>query len=606
LLFRRYVPAVLLGAALLVAILLAPSRPPASTALQAFPPPTFATNTDTGTTAPVAPGAVPAAGDAGATGGAPAVGGTTATAPLGASAPVAGQAPAAGAAAPAAAPVVGAPAAAAPGSTTGKTGTSTKTKTTTATKAPTSGGTTASGPGDTSHCVGGKQFGGLGTAPPCQPTWTGGTNNGGATSSGVTATSIEIVYYREGDSPAVKAIEQKYGIYSNPADQAAFAGAAQTFINSKYELYGRKVHIDFVQSPGNCTTSPPKDSCFTDDAKQIVAQYHPFAVFYENDTNEPAFFTTLSSLGVINWGGWHFADSFDTQQRPYHYDVFTSGDNQAQEFGDWYCKRLANQPAKFAGTTLKGMPRKAGILVQDNTLNVGSAQHLQQIINSCDSHPANLYVYSSDTATSSEQSGTLVSKMQADGVTSVLYFSDPIAPVFFTPTETSRGFMPENVIVGSAFVDYDNLGQSYDQTQWGHAFGIGDLADSSGVAMTEAQTVWNQSGHAGAVYNSANLPWGYLGAIAAGIQQSGPTLNPGTFEKAVLTLPAVGGTRYQPLVKFGPGDYTGISDYREIYWSPTATSPINNAAGTYVSLNNGARYQQGQEPSGAPALPASQ
>ena len=132
--------------------------------------------------------------------------------------------------------------------------------------------------------------------------------------------------------------------------------------------------------------------------------------------------------------------------------------------------------------------------------------------------------------------------MKNDGVTTVLYFCDPIAPVFFTSSETSQSFQPENVIVGSALLDYDNLGQSYDATQWSHAFGIGDAADSSSISMSEAQTVWKAGGGSGTVYSVANLPWSYLDSIAAGLQQAGPTLNPGTFERGVLTLPALGGT----------------------------------------------------------------
>ena len=591
----------LLGAALLIAIVLAPSRPPASSLAQAYPLPSFATTSSASGGVPntTNPGSAAPAGAVATNAPGPGVGGQVSTvapaAVVGAPAP--GGSGVTGSARPAdvatGSPVAGVRPAAK---------STVKTKPGTAATGPTT--TTGAKGGDTSHCVNGKQFGDLGTAPPCQPTYVG--NNGGATSTGVTASTIEIVYYREADSAAVKAVEQQFGIYAAPGDQSAFAAAAQTFINSKYELYGRKVHIDFVQSPNNCSTSPPDDSCFTNDAKQIVSQFHPFAVFFEDDTNEPAFFTTLSSLGVINWGGWGFPNTFDTGQRPFHYDVLTSGDNQAEEFGDWYCKRLANGTAQYAGTVLKTMKRKVGILVQDNPQNMSSAQHLQQIIQACDANGAKLYPYSSDTGSAEEQAVTVVTQMKNDGVTSVAYFSDPIAPVYFTASETSQAFQPENLIVGSALLDYDNLGQAYDQTQWGHAFGIGDNGDSAPITKNEAQTVWTEGGGQGSVYSVANLPWGYLDAISAGLQQAGPTLNPGTFEQAELTLPAVGGTRYQPLIKFGAGDYSGISDYRELYWSSTGTSPIDGKAGTYLSPNNGARYQQGQEPTGAPMLPASQ
>ena len=71
----------------------------------------------------------------------------------------------------------------------------------------TAGGSTATGVsaalpgtvnrgGDTRHCVDGRQFGGgFLIVPPCVPTW-GDRDNGGATSQGVTRSSIEVGLYR--------------------------------------------------------------------------------------------------------------------------------------------------------------------------------------------------------------------------------------------------------------------------------------------------------------------------------------------------------------------------------------------------------------------------
>ena len=69
----------------------------------------------------------------------------------------------------------------------------------------------------------------------------------------------------------------------------------------------------------------------------------------------------------------------------------------------------------------------------------------------------------------------------------------------------------------------------------------------------------------------------------------GANLNPGTFEHAMLTLPSWGGDRYHSLIKFGAGDYTGVSDARLVYWDPNKTSPVDGKRGTYVALHNGAR-----------------
>ena len=119
----------------------------------------------------------------------------------------------------------------------------------------TAGGSTATGVsaalpgtvnrgGDTRHCVDGRQFGGgLLIVPPCVPTW-GDRDNGGATSQGVTRSSIEVVLYRPKHNAAVDAIIQSQGISSSPQQEQDFRDRATQFINTRYELYGRKIHFD--------------------------------------------------------------------------------------------------------------------------------------------------------------------------------------------------------------------------------------------------------------------------------------------------------------------------------------------------------------------------
>jgi hypothetical protein len=90
---------------------------------------------------------------------------------------------------------------------------------------------------------------------------------------------------------------------------------------------------------------------------------------------------------------------------------------------------------------------------------------------------------------------------------------------------------------------------------------------------------------------------GYVTILGDGLQQAGPDLTPTNFESGVLTLPAVGGTRFHALIKFGAGDWTGVSDARIVFYSTTKRSPVNGKAGTYVALDSGRRYTLGQIPS---------
>ena len=481
------------------------------------------------------------------------------------------------------------------------------------TTTPGSGGTAKPGtsgaagaPGDTSHCVGKKQFGGYAYAPPCVPTFSG--SNGGATYQGVTATTIELVYYREMDNQAVKAIEQGAGLYAAPADQMAYLQALQTFANSHYELYGRKIHIDFYQ--GACTSSPPDPSCFASDAKAVNDQFHPFGVVYDNNTNAPDFFTTLSQLGVVNFGGWGFTDTFDVSQRPFHWDFYTGGNTQASYVGNYYCNRLANKKAVYAGqASLQGMNRKAAIIVPQIDDTENSAKALQKIIDGCDTNGAEIIPYSPDASTSATQASTIAGQMANDKDTTVLWLSDPIAPVYLTSAMTTQEYFPEQVIAGVDLLDYDALAQLYDKTQWAHAFGPSDLVDPTTADTSEPTKLWQQTGHTGDAYDDANLPFSYFSILLDGIQESGPTLNPGTFERGEFAMPAVAGAADGNLLeaelKYSSNHYTGVVDQREVYWDPNGTSPINGKAGRYDSADNDKRYANGQWPMDNPHIPAS-
>jgi hypothetical protein len=460
------------------------------------------------------------------------------------------------------------------------------------------------GGGDRSRCAGTRQFLDFPQAPPC----VAHTGNAGATYPGVSGKTINLVYFREKDNPVVKGLLQSQGLYSDPADQRKYIAAMETFINLRYELYGRRVKMTFWQSP--CEAAPPVDSCFRDDAKALVAQEKPFAVLYDNNTNTPAFFDELSKAHVINFGGWHFQDSFNTSHRPYHYDNLMGGDVQAELTGEYWCKKLARKKARYAGSAdLQALPRKAAVFYPQTEVNTEPAQHLEKILKGCGTEIVDV-PYSPDTATASSQATSQVAAAKNAGATSVLYFADPIAPAFGTKAMTSQNWFPEHVLVGSGLIDYDILARLYDPQQWAHAFGPSDTVVYKPLGQQEASIVWRAAGNTGDAYTSAELQWGYWAVIAGGIQMAGPTLNPGTFEQALLsgstdTIPyAVGKNPNINYVHFGTGDYTAVSDAKEAYWDANAISPIDGKAGAYVSLAAGRRYRLGEWTSGEPTLPA--
>jgi hypothetical protein len=451
------------------------------------------------------------------------------------------------------------------------------------------------------HCVTG-----LLDPPPCVPTWSGGSN-GGATSPGVTGSTITVLMYHNKENPASSAIVKQIGVYMSPADEQAFLAAAARFINARFQLYGRKIKL--VHVVGQCDIAPPQESCFRSEADSLVARYKPYAVFWVNDMNEVAFLDELSRKGVVNWGGWNFTDAFSRSLRPYHWDLMTGGDRQADIAAEFWCNQMANRPAAFAGTGLKGTLRKAAILAPDTPVTAPPARRLLALLDKCDHNHPQLELYSSNTSTAASQSTTTMAQLRQDGVTSVLWFSDPIAPVYGTKQMAAQAFFPEQVLVGSGLLDFDALGQAYDQSEWANAFGLSDIAAATPTPESDAGRVWAAAGNdPSTLVAYAQIVWSYLALVATGIERAGPTLTPLTFERGLLSMPGFGGwqTRHDPrlwLTKFGPDDYTAISDVRQVYWDPNAVSGINGRRGAYVALDRGRRYQLGGLPTTTLSLP---
>ena len=543
---------------------------------------------------------------------APSKGGSSANGPIGGQ--FGGQSPTAQSSSAPALPGSTTPGGTTPGAAGGSTGTPGSVGSTGTTPVGAGGSTAARQRGVAAPASGsttGKPFclTGLNEHPPCVATWAGG-DNGGATWPGVTSTTIKVVMYRPKDNAAVDAILRETGTYTPPdAEKQQFLLVAD-WINKHYQLYGRKIVPIYMQ--GNCDIAPPVDSCFRNDADSLVAKYHPFALFYASNTNEPAFHDELSRKGVVNWGGWGFTDSFNNSLRPYHYDLFMGGDTQAEITGTWYCNRLAGKPARFAGqASLKSKTRKVVVIYPDTATTTPAAHHLESIIKGCaGSNGVIDGPYSSNTATAAQQATTNTSKYKAAGATTALWMADPIAPAYGTKAAASQNWFPENVIAGGGLLDYDALAQTYDQSEWAHAFGPSDLGTTKPIGQTDAGRIWKAQGKSGNPNPNSNLLTTYFLTLSGGIMAAGPKLTPLTYEYGMLTTPGYDewAKWHDPslsYVKFGKNDYTGISDIREVYYDPNKKSPTNGRNGGYVPLNGGRRYQVNQIPKGEPNMPSS-
>lgn len=463
--------------------------------------------------------------------------------------------------------------------------------------------------GDTSHCVDGKQFGIIrGGGPPCAPKFPAGADNGGATYQGVTKDKIKVVYFSSEPNEQVNAVLAPQGLATSEEENRAAADAYTDFLNKHYETYGREV--EYIRVVGNCPTTPPDvDACIA--AAQEVVKLKPFVVIWGTSLYASVF-DVWAKNGIVSLGGWHFEDSFFTQRRPFRYDSFMGGNESADHIAEYFCKKMAGANATHAGQVIhpsvggRNTQRKLGVIVPEIEANVATAQRVAATVKSCGGGDIPVLTYESDIERATEQTQAIVSKLIAEKVTTVVCMCDPIAPAFLTKGMSSNRYIPEFLVPGLGLLDYDLLGRLYDPEIMAHAFGPSHLGLNVPLDDTDQARAWRDVGRQGhpCGRNGCGILWSYFQLLGTGIHMSGPNLNPLTFEKGLLeTLPDSGGTPESPLSRFGPNDYTAISDAKEVYWSNTAPSSIDGNPGSYIPVANGKRYVLGQWGAGLDSIP---
>ena len=476
----------------------------------------------------------------------------------------------------------------------------------------TTGGTTTDGrapAGDTSHCAGDHQTDVVYFSPTCAPAWADGADNGGATYQGVTADKVTVVYFREAKNQQVTTLLAAENLRATREQEIEFMEAAQDFINKRYETYGREV--DFViYDASSCPETPQNEERCVQEASKVLQELQPFIVIFPVPLY-PGVFDVFARAGVISIGGWHFDEAYYNQLRPYRWDVFMDGTQTAEMVGEYYCKKLANKPATNAGESIHRSfpgggerdvtPRRLGIFVPETDAQNLPGYHLAEIVKGCDEREPVVLKYSQDIDTGALQAGANTQRLIEEQVTTIVCICDPITPIFRVKDSDQNQYYPEHLLAGSGLLDFDKLGRLYNpQTQWLHAFGPSHLQTRLPPAEADEGRVWSDvrdGSHPCPV--PCALLWSYFNMAGQMIHNAGPTLNPLTVERGMFDMPdrggwaETGGSPHFPLFRFGPNDYTGISDAREVWFDNSRPSEIDGRPGSYSPMDNGYRYLQG-------------
>lgn len=495
-----------------------------------------------------------------------------------------------------------------------------------ATGGPATGGTGGAPGGQSGTTKGGvacapgiRQVPGDSYSAPCVAAFAGA--NGGATSQGVTATTIRIVrraYPDSANSQAVDAVVAQAG----GATHAVVRQVREKFLaefEKKYELYGRKVEwVDYESRFGNETLETQgrgrEGACL--DAEVVANELKAFAVMGDRAAVSKPFTECAVQRGIVVLNGASYAsEKFYRDRHPYAWALITDCERINYQVGEYVGKRLDKRPAKWAGDPeLAKRVRKFGVYTpvgdgEDDTCSKISAASAVKY----GYGPTSNYNYVLDVSRFPDEAARGAIQFKRDGVTSLIMACDPISMIFLSQSATSQGWHPEWIQIGIILTDTDNAARLYDQDQVdGHMFGMSYLGATNKLL--------GPNGEPGRMYQAITgqqIPNGTTGQfhemthVYNLLQAAGPNLTPTSLGNGAFSLPPSGGPdfaagywSFQDGSDGTPGahDHTLVDDAREVYWRKDVRSTGDGKAGTFIETYGGKRFRNGEWPKEDPPV----
>ena len=419
-------------------------------------------------------------------------------------------------------------------------------------------------------------------APQCVPAFHG--NNGGATSHGITSSTITISY-REPNSTQQSAAQSLAG-NAFPDDNGLIADM-QTYIryfNSQYELYGRKVQMVPYQGQG--------DYLAEDEGQDLAAAQADAQSAYDDgafaDLTFPLFGSQyyeqdLAQASVVGIGGLGFPTQWYQQYAPYEYSVTPTGTAGADGFVNIACDRMAGLPAIYAGDpTYQTQARKFGFIGPDNPEYSAVGDLVQNgLLKTCGVTLAKRVSYAIDVASFEQQAVSIVAQMKQAGVTTVICGCDPLFPILLYQAADQQQYDPEWLGIGW----YDPQGRLPAQDQMAHM--MSQEGQFPQPSQTEAYKVFQLADPGGTPAEQYYLVAYYsVLYLFDSLQASGPHLTPGTFQQGVFSMGRSPngdvGTWQGGIGAFSPSLTTQIG-----WWNPNATSNFDGGKGAWESCEQG-------------------
>jgi hypothetical protein len=439
-------------------------------------------------------------------------------------------------------------------------------------------------------------------SPPCI-SFSG--NNGGATSLGVTASTITLSFRIPSDFTSA---EQSVSSLSGATYQPTVADYERTmqglipYFNAHFQFYGRKLKLVFFNGQG-AVTSELEGSGQAQAAADALTVSQQIQAFADLDGFDDVYDEALAQDKVMSLGNAFLAATTYTKYAPYIWSYGPSCTTMVTEVMNFIDNELGTGKAAYAGSEFQDTPRKYAMIAPNLPEYQTCANEAVAIGKAAGVNIVDDLQYDVDASTITTQADNVVAKLAADSDTDVILLTDTVSPVLFTDRAAEQGYTPEWIEAGTLNTDMD--GQTYDQSEWSHAFGISILGEQPAAQATLGWAAYTSVNSDTPAPTIVNTLYQALDEVSIGIEMAGPDLTPQSFSNGLHSW-----TGSQPnnsnlefgAWKFPAGQYASEQDTWLMYWDPDKTSTQDGSQGAYVVATP--RYLVGQFPTGSPPFPS--
>jgi hypothetical protein len=442
-------------------------------------------------------------------------------------------------------------------------------------------------------------------APPCVEPFEG--DNGGATSPGVTADEILIVDYEADPAldPLIAATAEQAGADVDPETARAVLQDFVTLYNEIFETYGRTVRLETYTGTGAGT-----DVAAAQADAIAISEMEPFAVIGGPAQALGVFSAELAESGIICGPGCAntLPEDIIEEYEPYLWPTGPTP-NQAVAMAAEMIGNLAGPgPAELAGTPeLQAQDRVYGLLHYDNADgdHVPVMESFRESLTDNGIEIAADVEFTLDLARAQENARTNIGQLMDAGVTTIIYYGDPLTPASLTTEATAQGYYPEWILGPNVLMDTTIFARQTDVTQWKNGFGMALVGARGERSTNGAFQIYEWAFGREPQNNTVNAFEPQLRTMFNAIHLAGPDLNPETFRDSMLRYPVSGGGPTEVQVSRGNHgvwdefDWGGSDDMALIWFDPEVAGEDetgNEGVGMYRYANGGQRYTIGNLP----------